>query len=157
MENLEGGELFDKITEQEYFDEKNAWIVMKNCLEAVNYLHKKQCVHRDLKPENILFDKNGVLKIADFGTSKYNTKHMNDVQGTAYYIAPEVLKGDYDDKCDVWSLGVILYVLLSGYPPFGGSCNEDILEIVSRGKFNFDPIPFDGVSNEAKNLIEKML
>lgn len=92
-------------------------------------------MHRDLKPENILFDKAGVLKIADFGTSRYSTGKMNDLKGTPYYIAPEVLEGDYNEKCDIWSLGVILYILLSGYPPFGGMNNDEILESVAKGKY----------------------
>lgn len=94
---------------------------MKNILQAVSYLHTKNIVHRDIKPENIVFNSEGILKIVDFGTSKINIlKFMTKKHGTPYYVAPEVLDGRYNEKCDVWSCGVMLYILLSGVPPFNG-------------------------------------
>lgn len=97
------------------------------------------------------------MKLADFGTSKYFSKKMHNIKGTPYYIAPEILNGNYDEKCDVWSLGVIFYVLLCGYPPFNGSTNEEILESVAKGKFTFEYESFENVSKQAKDLIQKML
>ena len=82
---------------------------------------------------------------------------MKEVKGTPYYIAPEIIKGEYDEKCDVWSLGVILYIMLCGSPPFKGLNNTEIIDSVSCGKFNFSPKPFDDVSKEVKCLIKKML
>lgn len=157
MEFLDGGELFDKIQENDYFTESNAKQIMKDLLETINYLHNQNIVHRDLKPENILFNKEGVLKIADFGTSKVFEKQMHAVRGTVYYIAPEVLTENYDYKCDIWSLGVIFYILLCGYPPFFGKNDEEIIESIKIGKFDFNLPSFQYVSSDAKDLIQKML
>jgi calcium-dependent protein kinase len=128
MELYTGGELFDKVLELSHFSESLAADVMKQVLSGVTYCHKHQIVHRDLKPENLLLEskeKNAQIKIIDFGTSKVfageGGKKMNQKLGTPYYVAPEVLKRKYDEKCDVWSCGVILYILLVGYPPFAGT------------------------------------
>lgn len=99
---------------------------MKQVLSAINYCHSSNIVHRDLKPENLLIDKEEVnpkIKIIDFGTSQHFTpdQSMSQKFGTPYYIAPEVLKKNYTSKCDIWSIGVILYILLCGYPPFNGA------------------------------------
>lgn len=94
-------------------------------LSAINYCHQINIVHRDLKPENLLLDKGAEPKVTiiDFGTSEVfdPTQKMNKKFGTPYYIAPEVLKKSYDEKCDLWSIGVIMYILLCGYPPFNGA------------------------------------
>lgn len=124
-EHCQGGELFERIKSAENFSEKEAADYMKQILSAVYYCHERQIVHRDLKPENLLFDQkkqNANIKVIDFGTSrKFDpTKKLTKRLGTPYYIAPEVLKKNYDEKCDVWSCGVILYILLCGYPPFNG-------------------------------------
>ena len=102
---------------------------MKQILSAINYCHQRQIVHRDLKPENILMNRDEndpKITIIDFGTSGIfdNNKKMDQKFGTPYYIAPEVLKNNYDEKCDLWSIGVIMYILLCGYPPFNGA-NDD--------------------------------
>ena len=94
-------------------------------LKGIAYCHSHGIVHRDLKPENILIDKeqDNILKLIDFGTaSKYKkeSEKMKGLKGTSYYVAPEVIGGDYDERCDVWSLGIIMYILLSGVPPFDG-------------------------------------
>lgn len=102
--------------------------IMRQILSAVVYCHENSIVHRDLKPENLLlelkksFAEGNTVKVIDFGTSIEFTRDekLNARLGTAYYIAPEVLRGEYDEKCDVWSCGVILYILLCGYPPFNG-------------------------------------
>ena len=121
-----GGELFDKISEEQYFNEKDAANIMKQVFSAINYCHSRKIVHRDLKPENLLLDKdqeNPKITIIDFGTSSTfdPDKKMSQKFGTPYYIAPEVLKKSYNEKCDLWSCGVILYILLCGYPPFNGA------------------------------------
>ena len=158
-----GGELFDKIIQNGYLDERTAANVMKDILSAVGYCHKYKVIHRDLKPENILYqdDKtdDSPLKIIDFGTSKqkYNGKELDDVCGTPYYIAPEVLEGKYNEKCDVWSIGVILYIMLCGYPPFNGSNDIEIAEAVKEGKVEFCEEDWQHISHEAMNLINQLL
>lgn len=127
-------------------------------------------VHRDLKPENLLLDKGEDPKITiiDFGTSAVfdSNKKMSQKFGTPYYIAPEVLKKNYDEKCDLWSIGVILYILLCGYPPFNGANDKQIIEAVLKGKFTLDgnlyshynsEPEWDEVSEEAKDLVRKLL
>ena len=159
MELITGGELFDRIQEVRHFNERTAAKILYDLLKGVNYLHKQNIVHRDLKPENILFTEKKVLKIVDFGTSRIFDKNkvMRQTHGTPYYIAPEVIKHNYDYKCDIWSCGVIFYILLSGFPPFNGEGDEEIMECVSRGKYSFKHKEFENISKEAKDLIDKML
>ena len=121
-EYLTGGELFDRIMDCEYFNEENCAIIMKQLLSAVVYLHKNGFIHRDLKPENIIFSEwdiqkgvhsGSTIKVIDFGTSCVFEKgsKLKKKLGTPYYIAPEVLKKNYDERCDNWSCGVIMYIL----------------------------------------------
>jgi calcium-dependent protein kinase len=157
-----GGELFDRITEKGSFNEKDAAKIMKQILSAVCYSHENNIVHRDLKPENILLDDKSdkyILKLIDWGGARYFTKNkkMNKVSGTPYYIAPEVLNESYDEKCDIWSCGVILYILICGYPPFNGDSDNDIMKAVLKGKFSFPNEDWKNVSKEAKDLITNML
>jgi calcium-dependent protein kinase len=157
-----GGELFDCITETGIFSEKDAAHIMRQILSAVCYSHENNVVHRDLKPENILLDdksKERLLKIIDWGGARYfqKNKKMTTISGTPYYIAPEVLCEVYDEKCDVWSCGIILYILLSGYPPFNGESDNDIMKAVKKGIFDFPKEEWDSVSNEAKVFIKGML
>lgn len=158
MELAQGGELFDKIIEVHHFNEDVASKILYQLLSAVNYLHKHNIVHRDLKPENILFDGTNI-KIIDFGTSReYNGKaRMKTLYGTSYYIAPEVINQSYNEKCDEWSCGVIMYILLSGLPPFNGSNDEEIMRAVKMGQFTFDIPEFKNVSLAAKKLIARLL
>lgn len=106
-------------------------------MRAVNYCHSNKIMHRDLKPENLLYDtagELGIIKVIDFGTAK-NYKFgekIKHVLGTPYYMAPEVIKNKHDFKCDIWSIGVILYILLSGTPPFTGNTNEEIMKNVEE-------------------------
>ena len=160
-EFCEGGELFDKIVEKGSFSEAEAAGVMKQLLSAVNYIHSNSIVHRDLKPENILLDtkKQNIIKIIDWGTARFyeKNKKMNRISGTPYYIAPEVLNEKYDEKCDVWSCGVIMYILLCGYPPFNAETDQEILNKIKLGKFTFPDEEWENVSTEAKDLIVNML
>mmetsp|Transcript_549 Transcript_549/g.609 ORF Transcript_549/g.609 Transcript_549/m.609 type:complete len:265 (+) Transcript_549:555-1349(+) len=118
-------------------------------------------MHRDLKPENCLLnrDKDPKLTIIDFGTaSTFQKGHRyKEKFGTPYYIAPEVLKQNYDYKCDIWSAGVILFILLSGYPPFNASSDEKIVEKVAEGKYSMEEDEWSLISEEAKDLVRKML
>jgi calcium-dependent protein kinase len=160
-ELCEGGELFDMIVDKGNFNEDDGAWVMKQLLSAINYIHTNNIVHRDLKPENILLDtkKNNIIKIIDWGTARFfeKNKKMNKVSGTPYYIAPEVLFEKYDEKCDIWSCGVIMYILLCGYPPFNGENDNEILNRIKTGKFVFPEEEWDNVSDEGKDLISKML
>eukprot|EP00914_Ancora_sagittata_P001760 GHVO01004200.1.p1 GENE.GHVO01004200.1~~GHVO01004200.1.p1 ORF type:complete len:523 (+),score=99.29 GHVO01004200.1:36-1604(+) len=159
-----GGELFDEIISRKRFSEADAGRIVRQVLSGIAYMHKNKIVHRDLKPENLLLqskDPTALVKIIDFGLSTHfepqGTKKMKDKIGTAYYIAPEVLHGTYDEKCDVWSIGVILYILLSGCPPFYGSTEFEILKRVETGKFSFNLPQWRKVSEPAKDLIRRML
>ena len=129
---------------------------------AVAYCHDLGIVHRDLKPENALIDKemNNTLKIIDFGTAvKFDRGRelLNTTHGTSYYIAPEVLSKSYNEKCDVWSVGVMLYILLSGKPPFDGNTDNEITDQVKIGKYNITSGIWSQISEEAKTLIKKMM
>jgi len=117
-----------------------------------------------LKPENFLFvsdDPNADLKIIDFGLSKImdggRLQRMKTRAGTPYYISPEVLAGNYDISCDMWSAGCMLYILLCGYPPFYGDDNNEILQMVARGVFDFDGEEWDDIDDGAKDLIRKLI
>ena len=133
MEHCEGGILFDKIIQSD-LNEMECAHIMYQILSAVNYCHKMRIIHRDLKLENILIknDEHGLstIKIGDFGTSK--SFKIGDVQkrlvGSAYYVAPEVIQKKYNSKCDIWSCGVIMYVLLTKKPPFSGETDDIILK-----------------------------
>lgn len=163
-EICKGGELFDEILSRSKFDEKDAAVVMRQLLSAINYCHKKNIVHRDLKPENMLLEQDKdleKLKIVDFGTSLSfdPDRALDEKLGTAYYIAPEVIKKSYNEKCDLWSCGVIMYILLSGEPPFNDpkADNEAIMKKVEKGKYDISKGVWKTVSKEAKDLIKKLL
>ena len=161
-EYCKGGELFDIISKKGSFTEKDACVIMKQLMSAICYSHQNNIVHRDLKPENILMDNDTddlTIKLIDWGCAQTikSAKQSKQADGTAYYIAPEVLKGEYDEKCDIWACGVIFYILLCGYPPFNGETDDEIYEAVLSGKFQFPEEDWDQVSQEAKDLIKKML
>ena len=159
-----GGELFQQIIDKGPFTERYSAYVMYQIFSAVNYCHKMHIVHRDLKPENILIvgkDREGLptIKICDFGTSKMFEKGAVErkLVGSSYYIAPEVLKKHYNEKCDVWSCGVIMYILLSARPPFGGEDDNEIMERVSTGKYDLESPPFNKLSKNSIDLIKRLL
>jgi calcium-dependent protein kinase len=145
---VDGGELFDEIQRQGNLSEQLAANIMRQLLSTMVYCHKRGIVHRDLKPENILIEKSEKskksseinIKVIDFGTAEAFSSHtvLKQTIGTTYYIAPEVLYGNYNNKCDIWSCGVIMYILLSGYPPFNGRNDNDIMNAVKRLKFDYN-------------------
>ena len=149
-EFITNGELFDEIIKRKYLNEEDGAYVMKQLISAITYCHAKGVVHRDLKPENILIDSitedNKInIKVIDFGTAMFYSPDVKLVEtlGTPYYVAPEVLKGIYSEKCDVWSIGVILFVLLSGTAPFNGKDDDAILDAVTKGVYSFKSIMAD--------------
>ena len=161
-EYCKGGELFDIISKKRNFSEKEACIIMEQLLSGICYSHKNGIVHRDLKPENILLEdksRNLEIKIVDWGyaTQMKQRERLHEMDGISYYIAPEVLEGDYDEKCDIWSCGVILYILLCGYAPFYGENDKEIYNQVLKGEYDFPKEEWQNVSEEAKNLVQKML
>lgn len=162
MELCSGGELFDQILAKGHFSEKDASEKMKSLLNFIAYAHSKDIIHRDLKPENILLsDKtpDAVLKVIDFGTSDFckDGQRLQQKFGTPYYVAPEVLKRDYDKSADIWSSGVIMYILLCGFPPFGGKNDAKILQRVQTGAFTFAGREWEVVTEAAKDMISNML
>ena len=163
-EYCSGGELFQEITENGPFNERYSAYVMYQILSSINYCHNMNIIHRDLKPENILIvdrNKNNFprIKVCDFGTSKMVEKGavQKKLVGSSYYIAPEVIKKNYDEKCDIWSCGVILYILLSGRPPFGGEDDGEIMRNVKKGKYDLESSPFNKCSKSVLDLIRKLL
>jgi calcium-dependent protein kinase len=161
-EICKGGELFDEILQRGKFSERDGAVLMKQVLSCINYCHQNNIVHRDLKPENILLEQNkefDAIKIIDFGTSLvYDpNKNLDEKLGTPYYIAPEVLNKNYNSKCDIWSCGVISYILLSGMPPFNGQSDQEIMKKVRAGSFSFDDKVWNNISDNCKDFITKLL
>jgi calcium-dependent protein kinase len=175
-EYCSAGDLYDYIRQQKYFSEKKAANIMFQLLSAVNYLHKKSIVHRDLKPENIVFTKtNSVnystrgssknekneeifIKLIDFGTSVHLTDgNLTQELGTIYYIAPEVFKNNYNEHADVWSCGIILYIMLCGHPPFCGKSEDDIKHKIIHSPLQFLPKDFNKVSTKAVEYVKQLL
>ena len=167
LEFLAGGELFDKILKLGKFSEIEAKFTFYQILLSMRYLHSQGITHRDLKPENILLlseDNDSTVKITDFGLSRVvgEGSLMRTLCGTPSYLAPEVIlsaevKG-YGPKCDCWSLGVILFIMLSGYPPFSSEIKEHALtDQITRGMYTFPPEYWRNVSSEAIDLIKNFL
>ena len=165
MEYCKGGKLNTEIRNYAPFDEKYSAYIMYQIFSAINYCHNMNIIHRDLKPENILIvnrnKKNNYpnIKIGDFGMSKMVEKDslQNKIVGTIYYVAPEVILKKYNEKCDIWSCGVIMYVLLSKKPPFGGYTEEEIISNILKGVYDIEKPPFDKISKNALDLIQKLL
>jgi len=158
MEYCPGGELFEKIASQkdQLFNESEACVIMEKLLRAINHCHANNIVHRDIKPENIMIGGDNELKIIDFGLSKRSKDKnatLSTIAGTPYYMAPEVLEGEYNYKCDIWSLGVLMYVLVSGYLPFQGENRNEVFAKIQGGKYHFNHPEFQKVSAEGINLI----
>lgn len=172
QEFCEGGELFDYIAERDRLSEKEAARVFHQITSSILYCHKNCICHRDLKPDNFMLSKkseDSPVKLIDFGLSrsfyKYQDKgegelmmmRMETRAGTALYMAPEVLNKDYSNACDTWSLGVILYIMLSGLLPFEGKTDSEIEDSIKSLNYDFEDEVWEDISEEVKDLISKML
>ena len=179
-----GGELLTR-AQKTQLKEKEIAKIFHQIMSGVAYIHGMGIVHRDLKLENILFaseDPMSPIKIIDFGFSvfmgnynenekdkdkskdgdntdlkKFGFKRLKSKVGTLYYISPEIIKGNYDEKCDIWACGVILYILLAGYPPFTGNTDKEVYNLITSLKYDFDKEHWKNVSKYAKDLIKNML
>ncbi|GKV39722.1 hypothetical protein SLEP1_g47448 [Rubroshorea leprosula] len=162
MELCSGGELFDRIIQRGHYTERKAAELTRTIVGVVEACHSLGVMHRDLKPENFLFvnqQEDSLLKTIDFGLSVFFKpgERFTDVVGSPYYVAPEVLRKRYGQEADVWSAGVILYILLSGVPPFWAESEQGIFEQVLHGELDFDSDPWPSISEGAKDLVRKML
>ncbi|CAL9115834.1 calcium-dependent protein kinase [Musa troglodytarum] len=162
MELCEGGELFDRIVARGHYTERAAAMVIRTIVEVVQNCHKHGVMHRDLKPENFLFankKENAPLKAIDFGLSVFFKpgERFTEIVGSPYYMAPEVLKRNYGPEVDVWSAGVILYILLCGIPPFWAETEQGIAQAIIRSVVDFKREPWTKVSDTAKDLVKRML
>ncbi|XP_061543038.1 calcium/calmodulin-dependent protein kinase type 1D-like isoform X2 [Phycodurus eques] len=162
MQLVSGGELFDRILDKGVFTEKDASMVIKQVLEAVGYLHENSIVHRDLKPENLLYysaDENAKIMVSDFGLSK-TLEHgvMSTACGTPGYVAPEVLaQKPYSKAVDCWSIGVITYILLCGYPPFFEENETRLFSKIMRAEYAFHSPFWDEISESGIDFIRNMM
>ncbi|KAF8395709.1 hypothetical protein HHK36_019659 [Tetracentron sinense] len=162
MELCAGGELFDRIIAKGHYTERAAASLLRTIVQIVHTCHSMGVVHRDLKPENFLLlnkDEDSPLKATDFGLSVFfkQGEVFRDIVGSAYYIAPEVLKRRYGPEVDIWSIGVMLYILLSGVPPFWAESEHGIFNAILRGHVDFTSDPWPSISDGAKELVRKML
>ncbi|EPS57584.1 hypothetical protein M569_17233, partial [Genlisea aurea] len=162
MELCEGGELFDRIIARGHYTERAAAVVMKTIVEVVQTCHQHGVMHRDLKPENFLFANKkeaSALKAIDFGLSVFFKpgEKFNEIVGSPYYMAPEVLKRNYGQEVDIWSAGVILYILLCGVPPFWAETEQGVAQAIIRSVIDFKRDPWPKVSENARDLVKKML
>jgi len=167
LQLITGGELFDRIVELVHYSEKDASEIVKKIVLGVHHLHSKQIVHRDLKPENLLLsskDPDANVLITDFGLSAIlpQGERLYRAVGTPGYLAPEVLEtldtGEgYTQEVDLWGIGVIMYILLCGFPPFYGEDDDEIYDKICEGYFEYPSPYWDDISDEAKDLIDKLL
>mmetsp|Transcript_12136 Transcript_12136/g.38934 ORF Transcript_12136/g.38934 Transcript_12136/m.38934 type:complete len:328 (+) Transcript_12136:50-1033(+) len=163
MELVTGGELFDRIVQKQKYSEKEAAGCMAQLCEALHFLHDKKIVHRDLKPENILYESpdSDTIKVADFGLARVVSGKdvMKTACGTPGYVAPEILKNQgYDSGAvDIWSAGVILYILLCGFPPFYEEELPALFDQILHARYDFPSPWWDHISSDAKELVRNML
>jgi len=163
MELVTGGELFDRIVEKGSYTEEDAKTLIRKIVSAIEYLHSKNIAHRDLKPENLLvkdLENDTEVKIADFGLSKIidENKMMQTACGTPGYVAPEVLNAEgYDKEVDMWSIGVIAYILLCGFPPFYSESVPEVFEQIMKAEYDYPEEYWDEISREAKDFIDNLL
>eukprot|EP01128_Nolandella_sp_AFSM9_P009602 TRINITY_DN621_c0_g1_i1.p1 TRINITY_DN621_c0_g1~~TRINITY_DN621_c0_g1_i1.p1 ORF type:complete len:342 (-),score=115.40 TRINITY_DN621_c0_g1_i1:49-966(-) len=161
MELMEGGELYEEIVRRKLFTEEDAAHIINQLCAALDYLHERGIVHRDLKLENLLLKSTDSLdiKLADFGLSKlYSGEALQTACGTPFYVAPDVLLGTgYGPAVDMWSVGVLAYVLLSGRLPFAADSDAELFRMIIAGDLKWKSPQFDDVSPEAKTLIKNLI
>ncbi|XP_067675965.1 serine/threonine-protein kinase 33-like [Haliotis asinina] len=170
MELCDGGEMADSLKDNKHFSEADTKTVIRRLASAISYLHKNDIVHRDIKLENILLSQNPDdpddklhIKVTDFGLSvvKGGAGHdnmMQDFCGTPMYMSPEIIDNKtYSQQCDVWAMGVIMYIMLCGYPPFRSNDEDSLYEIIKKGEVDFSEEPWPSISEEAKMCIQRML
>ncbi|KAI5077774.1 hypothetical protein GOP47_0007598 [Adiantum capillus-veneris] len=162
MELCAGGELFDRILSKGKYSEREAATAFRTIVEILHNCHSRGVMHRDLKPENFLLlnkEEESPLKVIDFGLAAFFKPGdiLKDFVGSAYYIAPEVLRHEYGPEADIWSAGVILYILLCGVPPFWADTEQGIFDAILAGSFDLTSEPWPSISSSAKDLVKKML
>ena len=161
MDLVQGTDLFEKLKSINYFSETAAARIMKQIFSGIAHMHSKKIAHRDIKPENIMIEeKNHKIsaKIIDFDTAiEYEGRVLTDKQGSLYYIPPEVLKGEYNEKCDVWSAGVTMYVLLTNRFPFNGDNEGDLQRSILDDKLDIEYLRNERISDDAIHLLERLL
>lgn len=164
MELLGGGELFDQIMKKETFSEKESRDIIAPIFDALIYCHNIGIVHRDIKPENLLFSsknlQTGIIKVSDFGLARLLTADQlaTTTCGTPGYVAPEIIsEKPYKEPCDFWSVGVVLFILLSGEPPFYHEDNFELFELIKKCKYDMTKPTWKNISEEAKDFLKKLL
>ena len=162
MELCQGKEIVQQMGNYGFIEEKKVAKIIFKVLLAIVHCHNRGVTHRDLKPENILFEseeKDAEIKLIDFGLSrKYDKEQkMHSILGTPYYVAPEVLKGEYDEKCDIWSIGAMTYLMLCGEPPFNGNSNNEIFKKIVKESIKFNSYMWKNISKNAKDFVKLCL
>jgi len=165
MELMEGGELYEEVISRSTFSEMEAAVIIRQLLDALVYLHARGIVHRDLKLENLLLAKKGqlIVKLADFGLSRLFKPggQMFTACGTPFYVAPDILlatdETGYGPAVDMWAVGVLLYILLSGRLPFSGDSDDELFKAILEGELVWKTPQFDDVSTDAKDLISHLI
>ncbi|KAJ9560343.1 hypothetical protein OSB04_005503 [Centaurea solstitialis] len=159
MELCSGGRLIDQMTKEGRYSEQRAANIFKELMMVIKYCHDMGVVHRDVKPENILLTTSGKIKLADFGLAVRitNGQSLAGLAGSPAYVAPEVLTGNYSEKVDVWSAGILLHALLVGVLPFQGDSLEDVFESIKTVELNFHTGVWESVSKPARDLLERIL
>lgn len=164
MELMTGGELFDVILEKEMYTEKEASETIRPIIDAINYCHSLNIIHRDIKPENLLYSSKDassrIIKVSDFGLARFISLETlaTTTCGTPGYVAPEILyQQPYGKECDYWSIGVVLYIMLCGFPPFYDEDNMVLFEKIKHGRFTFPSPVWDDISKDAKEIITNLL
>lgn len=164
MELMQGGELLDYIVERKHFSEREVADIIRPIIDAIRYCHSLNIIHRDIKPDNLLYSSRDrdarIVKVADFGLARFISSQSlaTTCCGTPCYVAPEIVDlQPYGKECDYWSIGVVLYILLSGFPPFCEEDNKILFEKIKLGVYGFQSPAWDPISSEAKEIIANLL